>query len=400
MNQVTIIGNGFDIACGLKSTYADYFAHMMNGIEPGTYPDGWWKHDEPEAFPIVAEHVKAKDPKIFSAWVPIFAWLHDYPQSRSVDKLTWCDVESAIRDFVTGLHSMDTVTMIDCYDRDISVGSQVSQAYECLCQYFDYADCRPYDDASKAWTIGWDAQGHVNLPYHDFARLFLRELERFEKNFREYIGSLVTDEYLGTAESLYTAIDNANTSADEIANRHLVLNFNFTDPLARVLYKTECGNVHGTCKDGTAFFGFAPKNDDPAWSDAYMFAKHVRYLEVMDGYKAGCSEFWKTLNNLDHIDVIKVFGCSLEGGKDNADYPYFRHIFRKAHLEDGGTYLGFYYTEGASRERLLANAVKLLNGYGEDVEASGGQPIQEGLARRLEICGQLGIGDLTDKVSR
>ena len=70
-----------------------------------------------------------------------------------------------------------------------------------------------------------------------------------------------------------------------------------------------------------------------------------------------------------------------------------------SHLEDGGTYLGFYYTtEGVSdpvqmRRDLLTKAVAMVDRYGEE-QKQAGKSFLGSLSRRLEICGQLGACEL------
>ena len=86
MRTLYLLGNGFDLACGLKSRYADYFDSRFK----------WYNvYHSPESNAIPALYEEIQDggiENIHSAWFIVFAHEHDKP-SYNNERVLWKDIE-------------------------------------------------------------------------------------------------------------------------------------------------------------------------------------------------------------------------------------------------------------------------------------------------------------------
>lgn len=88
MKTLYLLGNGFDLACGLPSRYSDYFNNRFS-VFPG------FEKDKPTAVTVLEEELQTNDcHKIPSAWFFIFAYYHDQNNGKCAS--TWKDVESIV----------------------------------------------------------------------------------------------------------------------------------------------------------------------------------------------------------------------------------------------------------------------------------------------------------------
>lgn len=97
MRTLYILGNGFDLACGLKSRYADYFESRFK----------WYKgynSSDSKAIPAIYEEIQDGGIKnIPSAWFIVFAYEHDQPGYRN-DYVLWQDIEKISIRFYRIIH--------------------------------------------------------------------------------------------------------------------------------------------------------------------------------------------------------------------------------------------------------------------------------------------------------
>lgn len=270
---------------------------------------------------------------------------------------------------------------------------KVENLYRSLDIYFKNTDLHPFLNKDDTWEFkrGIDdgvteAPFHIQLGIYELHRLFLLELEKMESCFEDYLNWLQADKksyskYISKSEKLFDRITKApfayRTTDDDYI---LTLSFNYTQPLS--ISNDQYANIHGSLQDHNLFFGIDGE-DHLASYGPYMFFKHSRYLEKMSDYANGCSNFWNSLDESNDIHAIKFFGTSL----GDADYPYFKHILQKTRIEEGHTFLGFYYTEGANPSKLLREAIRLLDKYADDIS----YPRGKNLSRELQILGKLGI---------
>lgn len=361
--QLIILGNGFDLQCGLRSQFSDFFGPRLKTI--ASIPD--FKRE---------------------TWSELVAnselTLWDFILEGNIGTL-WCDVEGTVERWV-----------LSAGESDSAQPSPFNEAVERikLC---------PFEGDSLVSANGHKgrAQGDQDRMYGDIARyvwtlhpeiadegysresfmaLLRHELVKLEYAFGDFLSDEVTtnEGYADKCAALYKAIeqDGIKTGKDYRTSTS-VLSFNYTNQVEKSFDGGEdgaCVNIHGEL-GGEIIFGIDGKDcmDNP---DAVSFTKTFRLM------RRGGSRTYRLIHtansaNLEHAtDVIKFYGHSL--GK--ADYSYFQSIFDGVDLYESKTVLVFYYPfdstdeaeeKSAEWRNELANSINdLLVAYGATMDNS------------------------------
>lgn len=380
-NQLIIIGNGFDLECGLHSTYRDFFAPrrkiLLCETTPGKRSEQSWD-----------ECLKETG---ISAWELI---LQDKYKSY------WYDVERAIKDWVAwdyagiGFPSKNIAIVLqyiksgaksDQADPDRLVGAKVARYIE---------DTHPAADIR-----GWEAEDvydflleELHALEHEFASYLKGEIARsndYKQNAIRLMGNLLNDEF--------------PKDSDEYEIEESVLSFNYTRPfgsqLGRAPRTNILSNVHGSIEKDNIVFGIDG-------SDCMGLNKVIEFTKTYRLMALGSPDFSRVVHGdgkspMSHsTDLIKFYGHSLA----DSDYSYFQAIFDTVGLYSGNTRLVFYYrphklrdgsmrSEKDVRESTMKSAIKLLTAYGRTMEnADHGK----NLIHKLLLEGRLSVKLLPD----
>lgn len=338
-HQLIVIGNGFDLACGLKSSFRDFFETRFNA-ERKTFivPD-----EELTAWDVILSTVEKDDP-------------------------LWCDVESLIAKWVVGDDGNGHLVR--------AIGSV----------YPEEGMSAPRKEALAAVALIAETQSMIargyypgtNGLYEEAFAFLLSELRSFERTFAEYLrgqtegseayqdrvddvlGRLVFDELLPSSNMLPTS----------------VMSFNYTPVLGLtgvVPSTIKYRNIHGSLGSGDIVIGIDGKGikDD---SLALPFTKTYRLL-ALDPVERG--SLVHTADSENPTTIIKFYGHSLA----KADYSYFQSIFDAVNLYGSDVTLIFYYSgykDGSGREipdeelrtKQYVSVCHLLTTYGETLDNS------------------------------
>ena len=379
MRTLYLLGNGFDLACGLKSRYADYFESRFK----------WYKgYNSPESKAIPALYEEIQDggiENIPSAWFIVFAHEHDKP-SYNNERVLWKDIEEYIDLFLCD-KATETDISIGQYSRYLSqpkskheeqehTPSREDNTYKLLNLYFQ----------KKNIITNSENPGKT---LEDLSDIFDNELNKLEIDFVKYLRTIDKDHnYQASAQNLFRKIQNAETTK-QIENTTIgtvgttmihipreshdefIMSFNYTRPLDG---ESNYVNLHGEESQNTALFGIADDNSfststrdtrtDLSTDYRYPFFKDTRrqQKESLD------LESTRIINNLSnhHIDEIKCFGCSFS----NADFDYFRRYFDLAQFDSTDSTLGIYYKNGVQRKSVIKDVRTVLNEYDSVIESS------------------------------
>jgi hypothetical protein len=317
-----IIGNGFDLQCGLKSSYSDFFT--------------WLEQDEQRANDNF--------------------WAVHFLNSRPSGKL-WVDVENGLQEVLKGSLLNHWASLAFKYYDDLQKGVAPYQRYE--------------EVAYITEKIKYNRKGTKRfLSFSSY--WFLDELRAFECQFCEYLQQELANnnEYLNNAAAIINMI-----SDDKKMN---ILNFNYTNPFAfdSYIFKknnlsnvvAQIANVHGTCDKNNIIFGV--DRTEELQTDRYIFTK--TYRKMMQGSPD------RSLPP--YVTKIKFYGHSL--GK--ADYSYFQSIFDNYNLYGGDLSSGpltkeqvvleFYYTvfDEDRETKIVRDATdsvyRLITAYGATID--------------------------------
>lgn len=332
MHQLIILGNGFDLACGLKSSFSQFFLNrtkQTNSLE--LIPD-----DQRNVWDLILSEVSEDDP-------------------------LWCDIESLISAYVF---------------RDGESGSKIASMFSpgaiTIMPSQPYVPSTPdnevYNFVARSLNRRVVSQGELTdyllLSLKEYERLFAEHLERQVEKSRSYIEQ---------AQRYLAAIRDACLSDSQRAqSSSSILSFNYTSPFGcsnNKLGIESTRNVHGILGETDTIFGIDGKEvgeGDPA----LPFTKTYRLLSLKP-YSDG--QLIKLGEN--GTSYIKIFGHSLAP----ADYSYFQSIFDTVNLYSGNTTLVFLYKtfpnlpdgridEQAIREDLFLRISKLLLEYGRTLD--------------------------------
>ena len=420
-HQLVIIGNGFDRACGLESSFGSFFLPRVNTISEAesTDLDKWFKD------------LRAGG---ITAWDLILRSRKDLAD-RGYD-VCWCDVEAAIsevvevpaakgaqrrRPAIPAGQAITVNSILKYFDFSKEFAWQgspcqfvekferlVEHDYNNLSREFErrYAGkqvkskivkaCDPLinDDMFGADCynlLDYAQQVCPNRPSETVARYLekkyarvqrwsagaihkalLQELYALEAAFDKYLSEEVASkpEYDAAASGLLREI--LEFDGDELmdmAAEATVLDFNYTTPAMPDIDfddEPQLINIHGSLGRGL-IFGADGTN---CLSDhgAVRFTKTYRILERERLGLNGSIAYAPCSGHVGQKETvtIKVYGHSLA----QADYSYFQSVFDIVDLYSGSVKLYFLYREfkETAREELLLSIANLLNAYGASMD--------------------------------
>lgn len=386
--KLLILGNGFDLACGLPSRITDYISYIKKRNNMGSifktfstieyllqknrlakstispYPSIRSIIDNPHNISLIQSQLHRINSSDIDFWDLLFL-------RKTLKNNDWNQVENEIRIVVI---ECEEKTVADILSSQIASLEKGSVEYECaLILILLAAIQQTYIDA------------HTKLD--DF---LMGQLSVFEDNFSTYMKK----QYKDNKRYLYSANKLLKDLTSEPYN---VVSFNYTKPFDDLASQASnvIRNVHGTISEhnnpspGKIIFGIDPlgsKNGSREITPnmgAYQFTKTYRDLAQLT---------YKTINLLDsNITDIIFYGHSLS----SADYSYFLSIFDHYHIyENTNISITFGYNpiiKGMSWDQCTRAQFKivseLLNKYGASLETSHGN----NLLHKLILEGRLHI---------
>lgn len=403
--QLMIIGNGFDRACGLESTYSSFFKYHYSKIfnlknKPATefnvkeLKDKFYKlrddalsifksfHDKNNRYNELLK--KYPDLKNVNCWDLIFLAM-TISQNNSKINLKWCDVEDTILQCINSLLIKNVFPVSDP-STDFFI-QQISSIT--LRQTFSEGNSKD------------------NYSLH-----LLNELHKFEDTFAKYIVKLMENSNYNhnVIEMIKNLYDENSYSLS--CNKISILSFNYSADMRiknafnekpRFPSITHWSNIHGLAayKNGNVRQIIGKGNEVP--SPIFGVDNHdITSFKEIDGVKKDPRFFFtkayrlleNKVNNIREpfnytdIKLITIMGHSL----NSADYTYFITIFNNVHLYDSDVCLEVYYYANNNKmhdtqeERMaIRNISNLLINYGNTIDDFHGQNIMNKLVLEKRI---------------
>ncbi|EAF1403350.1 hypothetical protein CH356_14680 [Listeria monocytogenes] len=373
-----IIGNGLDLEAKLPSKFIDFYKYRCDLMELD-YDDVTYNLKEEQKINITMNRYFGSDK------IDDFISVQGLPNSTKLNEritfwdfillfslkkngdLRWCSIESQIEDVLESLSADLHYTVVEFFD--ILKHGKINAA---SLQNYTYS----IEDVSKAYEKEYDAerlQAALYLSYMIFLRkeephynnvtvgtFLMLELKRYEDDFKEYINSNKTLEYLNKRSEIVEAILNKSPNIEKVN----IMNFNFTKNIFHkdLSLKDKVDkevNIHGISEENV-IFGIDNEKITPA-SEAYDFTKTYRKLISEGNSKQGILS--------KDISEIIFFGHSLS----DADFSYFQSIFDYLDIYSADISLKFYYVNYKNDAELVrreeTKAVRsLILKYGESMD--------------------------------
>ena len=383
-DQLVILGNGFDLQCGLASSFGDfekprkgliedliekYSMHQGEADTSGalvTYPDD---RQERQDASLAAD--------IWAAGISVW----DLILIADEQIRTWYDVEACIRDWL--LKHPGRGEQLRNPNNLRAVKHQYSRYQQAL---IPGPNDNPYERAVKDHY--WDDSYFRQMPVNEqVSKLLLRwyacnaddisimkvmmyELHRLESAFSSYMKNEADDNenYRNHARLLLERLMNDQLSDydDQLTSNTYkigwpispwsspkdvrILDFNYTDPVYGIKIAPTLINIHGNIHGKDIVFGIDSNSvdtDDSNYPGLVKFTKTYRLMALGKGRKTELVHPHISGQPGSETNIIKFFGHSL----GDPDYSYFQAIFDEVDLYGGDTCLIFYYNRNRPNEK-------------------------------------------------
>lgn len=378
-HQLLIIGNGFDLECGLNSSFRDFFSTEREPLIPARF-----LHED-DYYDTWKESASNSN---LTLWDFIL---------KGRKKGNWCDIEAAILKQISDIDSISlNLTRID----DVK-----SEQFTIYGRY----DHR----ALQSFHIFYDIHEYLSL--HDnmtaisskesLSLFLLNELHRLESAFAEFLRKQTwgqtADEYASDKKraeisyetsakaKLHILLSFALQPDDRRSCTYSILSFNYTGPFN--ISSNEIGqsvaytNIHGLCHEGEEIIFGIDGKEHLVDEIARPFTKTYRLLGL-GGPKA------QDVVRSD-TQCIKFYGHSLS----DADYSYFQAIFDAVHLYSSDVSLVFFYRcfdekdPLIHRSEMMNKVINLLTAYGVTLE---NKDHGKNLIHKLLLEGRLSVQEI------
>lgn len=309
MKKLIILGNGFDLRCGLKSSFIDFFnVSELKNVKRFMESQTLYTAKEINLFSLLLYNSYFRNETFnydnFSSYS--FEFRRKIGVKSHVEK--WVDIES----FIYEILSSSAISKLEkSYDAYFNIGMRIMSPCilegDYINKYFQLAP-KP-NDTEK---------------FENFYDFLMYELKRFEESFIKYLREEVD------TNKFYK--DKSRILINEIVENGdgIILNFNYTSPVCPNCYTAV--NVHGTLKDKNIIIGINDVNINGNNSKLTRFTKTFRKLTSQNNVKV--------LSDNDLNEII-IYGHSL----GEADYAYFQSIFDYINLYNSQTTIKFIYSD-------------------------------------------------------
>lgn len=417
MKQLIVIGNGFDIHCGLKSSYSDFFVDRFETLfctdkentkqieELGDDLGGrrrkilsfisnirdqlnFSSNDNNDC-----DYFKRCKKKFFSEKRDITRWdlfflFADACVDKSVNNYEWQDVESLIFDVISiALNANDAYKMK--YTKYVQIGQIEDEGVKLFSKIVYYLSCTGRDTTEE------------------IAAELLKELKKFEHSFAQYITNQIglthtLSGYIYNAIKLYKHISkynlsNSNCKSDKVD----VLSFNYSldDRFKDILDKETDDNRLETWSNihGIAHGEKTPYYPAPIFGiDSHGIISQNGKLDLRTSFTKAYRVIENEINEIRSSsgyageDLITIYGHSL----GVADYSYFEAVFDESNLYYSDCKIEYYYYPGKNnqeklikRQEAITRLYNLLTNYGNSLSETHGDNIVNklNLENRLSV---------------
>ena len=357
-HQLIVIGNGFDLECGLASQFEDFFAPRWKAVD----------QTNPEK-PVQSTTAAMAETGL-TVWDLIL---------QGTDGGNWFDIEEAIKQWIVPgpmyAPSLNGTVMRSRVDEILDCVHS-SNAGSPLFRYRAPSGLEVVYVVAQCVIEKATVDDPTQITRQDVYDFLLSELRRLEQQFDAYLTEEVEDneEYRSKASALTKVLLRDEMPIDDLRRdyAHTILSFNYTRPceLSWKGVPVELVNVHG--KLGSEIVFGIDYKDGSGILETLPFTKTYRLMGMGSpdlsavvhgkGYSLGSEA----------TAIIKFYGHSLS----DPDYSYFQAIFDAVGLYEGNTKLVFYYRPWARRdgstctlkeakEATMGKVMKLLGSYGE-----------------------------------
>ncbi|MDR1015342.1 MAG: bacteriophage abortive infection AbiH family protein [Coriobacteriales bacterium] len=395
--QLIVIGNGFDLACGLKSKFSDWTRSRWNGrfLKALKLILGQGANNESIAAALDFDRLVGDDFQTDNAsksnQLTMTAWDILMYQNKEAFGRLWKDVEEFIHSVLSRAEAIGDIFSIQPDERRslfhymnadfkkmFLEDDSIRPAHRLLASrykdefLYEILEGANYQDRGGFRPRGREKDEKLLLG------ILLKELNILEREFARYLNKAVgaASGYAADARRLLSHIRSL-----EPGGNSTVMSFNYTQPFEN---EAAVFHVHGTLKGndgrGNIIIGIDKKGVDES---AIGFTKTFRKL-----YNKPTA----VLSQCEGITVAKFYGHSF----GTMDQSYIYSIFDTLDLYNRRVRLAFYYSihnqskaDEIKRDQFSL-VTRLIDGYGDSIGSAQGR----NLMHKLMLEGRLHIEEL------
>lgn len=396
--QLIVLGNGFDIQCGLKSRYNDFFNSRfkkilgnVSGIDV-SYSD---LKDKYLSIRKTIQKLKGKNRKN----ADIFNDLVKVETLNTAKDVTRWDFYLLATNYL--LHDEDSDILWHNVESDIYIVVTALLTHEYNTSGVNLRSKKDIDDKNIGkvekfirditWLEGEEDNTNkdINGQYdEERAKELLKELVIFEKVFAKFIESQMNKQYYHNAICILNDIYKLG-HLQEVVRKISVLSFNYSIDKTQINSDSwSINNIHGIADyQGSAspIFGIdnhdivsLSKKNGVTQDPRVIFTKAYRVIDN------DIDQIQEPID-FDNIKVISFYGHSL----GEADYSYFETIFDDVNLYNSKVELEFYYyiknDPVLDKREAIRKIENLLVNYGNQLDQVHGENIMNKLVLEKRI---------------
>lgn len=404
LNELLIIGNGFDLQCKLKTKYTDFFSKKY-GIDFLTekyiekFPEQTVIQCKQKAIDFFINVFKEKlynlnVEKFIQSNSDSYGYLINY--FKQIFRQNFSDFEPTLTNwdiiFISSYVLMSNSDKFQWVDIEKMIFKTVTIVFKNKKEIFSNSEF-PNDQARMKFI---NIVQYCFKDNKDLSTSMLDSLKKFEKSFALYIKNLIyksKDHYFKRSEKLLKYLTSSYN--EEIV--HLdVINFNYSldeNIVNQMIHEKRFSNI--TFNSWTNIHGVA------SWNDSYTRSQinklHSNYKRLAPPiFGIDWHDISDTTNDIDFNDPRIIFTKSfrlIDNQVNNmrdkkhqfqkkiiffghslghADYSYFESLFDIYNIYDSNIELNFYYKKGSSdfldrlsAQKTLEEIIKLLTSYGQ-----------------------------------
>lgn len=346
--DLLIIGNGFDLACGLKTSYADFHNAMIEAINYDI------RNKQPNPFERFPE-INLADDKVIK-FIEQCKKLYNEKNffvsyfCNCLDSFEWNRVEIEIGKIVRSYDYILSRLMAPLeYKEKLYIDSK--EINDCLSTFIYVREYNNFHFEINPKNGGAD----ILVMIRD--ELYGNEIINLDKIKESLIQHLFDDlQYFSNLFAMYLKAfcdnDKIDLSCKFNLNAYNVISYNYTHTIEyyNVCAQQNIRYIHGDLGNNNLVFG--PKPIDFNNSSFNIFSKPALCLYHNTDY-IRFSDFLKNINNMNNNMKIGFFGHSL----DLADAFTLRTILND-NDKDNTVYI--FYKDANAKRNLISNLVQLL----------------------------------------
>ncbi len=307
-----IIGNGFDLHCGLHTTYSDYYC--KNYKKYLFIQNLYSKYEETNELNLDFQDSKIN---LLNVWDVFFA-LNSSKNPKEC-KQQWCDIEKLMLSSLMPYEEPNKDT------KTLALGLFSKIHWRLIAKYVSFNQLATNHTDRFVVKFVKEKMDYKKIHYGDFYKFLLSELKEFEHSFGEFIYWQLHISYYerinyGRIFLNVAYIEMAIDTLDELCNKDNLVgidSFNYsyihTEKMSNVIQ-----HINGNYEN--PIFGI----------DTVFEPSDVCFPFTKTGRRIDSDMFDESFDSKPDFDNVIIFGHSL----DESDYSYFFPVFDKLNLTD------------------------------------------------------------------